>query len=103
MLVFAPGFVHQFPHAAPSATLAVVYLGVFPAAIAYVLSNYALARMPASLMTTFLYLSPVFAAVIAWFWLGEVPAVLTVVGGIVAILGVIIVQRWGQARERTSG
>jgi len=66
MLVFAPSFARQFQHAAPSATLAVVYLGIFPAAIAYVLSNYALARMPASLMTTFLYLSPVLAALIAW-------------------------------------
>ncbi|HEY5540407.1 MAG TPA: DMT family transporter [Coriobacteriia bacterium] len=100
MLVFAPGFVRQVQHAAPSATLAVVYLGIFPAAVAYVLSNYALARMPASLMTTFLYLSPVLAAFIAWVWLGEVPAVLTVIGGAVAIVGVIIVQTRGQAREK---
>ena len=99
MLVFAPSFARQFQHAAPSATLAVVYLGIFPAAIAYVLSNYALSRMPASLMTTFLYLSPVLAALIAWVWLGEVPALLTVVGGVVAIVGVIIVQTRGQARE----
>ena len=102
MLVFAPSFARQFSHAAPSATLAVVYLGIFPAAIAYVLSNYALARMPASLMTTFLYLSPVLAALIAWVWLGEVPALLTVVGGAVAIVGVIIVQTRGQAREKVS-
>ena len=47
MLVFLPGLIHQLPYAAPAATLAVVYLGIFPAAIAYVLWNYALARMPA--------------------------------------------------------
>ena len=102
MLVFAPGLVRQMPHAAPSATLAVVYLGVFPAAIAYVLWNYALARMPASLLSTFLYLSPVLAMLIAWVWIGEVPAVLTVVGGLVAIGGVIIVQTMGQTPARAA-
>jgi drug/metabolite transporter (DMT)-like permease len=98
MLVFAPGLVGQAQHAASSATLSVIYLGVFPAAIAYVLSNYALARMPASLMTAFLYLSPVLAALIAWVWRGEVPTVLTAVGGVVVIAGVVVVQARGQAR-----
>lgn len=98
MLLFAPSFVQQFQHAATSATLAVVYLGIFPAAVAYVLSNYALSRMPATLMTTFLYISPVLAAAIAWVWLGEVPTLLTIVGGAIAIAGVIIVQTRGQAR-----
>jgi drug/metabolite transporter (DMT)-like permease len=102
MLIFAPSFARQLQTAAPSATLAVVYLGIFPAAVAYVLSNYALSRMPASLMTTFLYLSPVLAALIAWVWLGEVPGLLTVIGGAVAIVGVIIVQTRGQAREKTA-
>jgi drug/metabolite transporter (DMT)-like permease len=99
MLVFLPGLVSQLPTAAPSATLAVIYLGVFPAAIAYVLWSYALARMPASLLTSFLYLSPVLAMLIAWVWLGEVQQVLTLVGGAIAILGVVIVQSWGQARR----
>lgn len=95
MLAFTPSFVAQAQHAVPSATLSVIYLGVFPAAIAYVLSNYALARMPASIMTTFLYLSPVLAGAIAWMWRGEVPTALTVFGGIVVIAGVVVVQTWG--------
>jgi drug/metabolite transporter (DMT)-like permease len=95
MLVFAPTFVVQAQHAVPSATLSVIYLGIFPAAIAYVLSNYALARMPASIMTTFLYLSPVLAGLIAWLWRGEVPTALTVAGGVVVIAGVVVVQTWG--------
>ena len=101
MLVFAPGLVQQFPKADPSATLAVIYLGIFPAAIAYVLWSYALARMPASLLSSFLYVSPVLAMLIAWVWLGEVPTLLTILGGTVAIAGVVVVQTRGQARRDT--
>lgn len=99
MLAFAPGLARQLPDAAPSATFAVVYLGVFPAAIAYVLWSYALSRMPASLLSTFLYLSPVLAMLVAWFWIAEVPQPLTIVGGAVAIAGVIVVQTKGQPRS----
>ncbi|MCM2250099.1 MAG: DMT family transporter [Geothrix sp.] len=95
MLVFLPGLARQLPVAAPTATLAVVYLGIFPGAIAYVLWNLALSRMPASLLSSFLYLSPVLASFIAWVWLGELPTLLTLLGGAIAILGVILVQTKG--------
>jgi drug/metabolite transporter (DMT)-like permease len=82
----------------------VIYLGVFPSAIAYLLSNFALARLPACLQTAFLYLSPVLAALIAWAWRGEVPTVLTAVGGAVVIAGVVVVGRsQAQAKPRASG
>ena len=95
LFIFLPGLILQFRVAAPPATFAVIYLGIFPAAIAYVLWNYALARMPASLLSSFLYLSPVIASFIAWVWLGEIPALLTILGGAIAILGVILVQTKG--------
>jgi len=102
MLVFAPSLIAQIPQAAPSATLAIIYLGVFPAAVAYVLWSYALARMPASLLSTFLYLSPVLAMLIAWAWISEVPQALTIAGGLVAIAGVVLVQTKGQPRARAA-
>jgi len=99
LFVFLPGLLRQMPHAAPTATLGVIYLGVFPAALAYILWSYALSRMPASLLSSFLYLSPVLAIFIAWIWLDEIPGLLTLVGGGIAILGVILVQVKGKVRS----
>jgi drug/metabolite transporter (DMT)-like permease len=100
MLVFLPGLVSQMGAASAPATLAVIYLGVFPGAIAYVLWSYALARMPASLLSTFLYLSPALAILIAWIWIGEVPEALTLVGGALAVAGVVVVNTRGSGEQR---
>ncbi len=70
-----------------------VYLGLFPTAIAYVAYAYALSRMPASRTASFLYLVPALAFLIAWIWLGEVPPALSVVGGVVTLAGVLLVNR----------
>jgi drug/metabolite transporter (DMT)-like permease len=84
--------------AAPlSATLATVYLGVFPGAIAYVAWAQALAHLPASRAASFLYVVPVVALTIAWVWLGEIPSILALLGGVLVIAGVITVNRRGHA------
>lgn len=100
MLLWTPGLLRQAANAPLSATLSGVYLGVFPAAIAYLLWSYALSRMPASVLSAFLYLSPVLAIAIAFVWVHEVPSVVSLVGGAVAIGGVAIINSSGK-RART--
>ena len=71
-----------------------VYLGVFPTAIAYV--TYAFSRLPAARAASFLYVIPVMAYVIAW--LDEVPTLLSAVGGVVKLAGVLLVNVSGGQR-----
>lgn len=98
LLLFAPSLFAQMQAAPAAATTAGVYLGIFPGAIAYVLWGYGLSKMPASRVSAFLYLQPVNAALIAWWWLGEVPGVAVVAGGLLSIVGVVLVNTLGQHR-----
>jgi drug/metabolite transporter (DMT)-like permease len=96
LLVFAPDLLPQIQSAPPSATLAIIYLGIFPGAIGYACWSYVLARIPASIAASFLYLVPAFAIVIAWVWLGEKPSLITLGGGLLVICGVVIVNTYGK-------
>jgi drug/metabolite transporter (DMT)-like permease len=100
MLIFAPGLITQMAEANSEATWAVVYLGIFPGAVAYVLWSYALSRMPATALSTFLYFQPVNAIIIAWWWLGEIPAPLALAGGLISLAGVAVVNTRGTAADR---
>jgi drug/metabolite transporter (DMT)-like permease len=91
LLPFAGRLIDAMRVAHSSATWAGIYLGVFPAALAYVTWAYVLSHAPASRAASCLYLIPALSFVFAWWWLGEVPQERTIVGGAMAIVGVILV------------
>lgn len=93
LLPFAAGLPATLAAAPLEATLAVVFLGVGPAAIAYVTWSVALARLPASRAASFQYLTPAVALMVAWLWLGEQPHPIAFLGGLLAIGGVVLA-RW---------
>jgi len=99
LLVFTPGLIEEVTNAPIEATIATIYLGIFPSAVAYVTWSYALSRAPASIVASFLYLQPVFAVIIAWIWLNEIPALISMIGGVVTILGVFLFNKYGLSSD----
>ncbi len=89
--VFLPDLIHDVQHTSFKATTVVIYLALFPGIIGYSTWGYALSQIPAARAASFLYAMPIFATFIGWVWLGEVPAMMALVGGFVALSGVWIV------------
>jgi drug/metabolite transporter (DMT)-like permease len=93
LLPFAGQLARTIAIAPPSATLSVLYLGVFPAALGYVGWSIVLARMEVARATTLLYLIPPVAALLGWTFLDEDLGIGAAVGGLVTIAGVALVSR----------
>jgi len=68
----------------------VVYLGIFPTAIAFSTWAYALSHTAAGRLGSLTYLAPAIAIAIGWLLLGEAPAPAAFLGGAIAIGGVIV-------------
>jgi drug/metabolite transporter (DMT)-like permease len=92
-LPFAGSLVGAVRHAPVSATLGVVYLGVFPTAIAFTTWAFALARMSAARLGATTYVVPALVVGLSWLTLGEVPSLLTLAGGVLCLLGVAVARR----------
>jgi drug/metabolite transporter (DMT)-like permease len=100
MLPFGGGLVAELKKAAIGDTLAVVYLGVFPAALAYVTWAIVLQSMPAARASSVLFIVPVVAFIVGWIWLGEAPTAVDVAGGALAMGGVLLVNTLGRKARR---
>jgi drug/metabolite transporter (DMT)-like permease len=90
---FLPQLVRDF-RAAPAGGIGwLVFLGVFPTSIAFTTWAYALARGSAGRLAATAYLVPPIAIVLSWLILGEVPALVAVLGGALCLVGVYIARR----------
>jgi drug/metabolite transporter (DMT)-like permease len=89
-LPFAGRLVEEAADAPVPATLNMVYLGVFPTALAFTTWAYALARTTASRMGATTYAVPALVVLMSWLALGEVPGPLTLVGGVLCLAGVAV-------------
>ncbi|MCM1970636.1 DMT family transporter [Streptomyces sp. ZAF1911] len=89
-LPFVGQLVDQLPGAPLAAVLNMLYLGLFPTALAFTTWTYALSRTTAGKMGATTYAVPAVVVLIAWIALDEVPAALTLLGGAVCLAGVAV-------------
>lgn len=95
-LPFLPQLVGELGIAPFSAVGWLVYLGVFPTAIAFTTWAFALNRTTAGRLGSTTYLVPPVAILLAWLMLSEVPPVLALAGGALCIGGVIVARSRGR-------
>jgi len=87
MMIFAPALLREFSVAQPQATWAVIYLGIFPAALAYLAWSYVLQALSASNACMYLYSMPVISSMLGLIILHEQPSKLSLCGGFLALVG----------------
>lgn len=89
-LPFAGQLVDQAQDAPVSSLLWIVYLGVFPTAIAFTTYAYALRHMSASSLGITTYLVPPLTIVMGLVFLDEAPPAMAYAGGVLALVGVAV-------------
>ncbi len=97
LLPFGSGLVAKLPLVPPAQVAVAVYLGIGPTVLGYLCWNWALSRAPAAKVTSFLYVQPLLASLVAWAWLGQTLTPLAIAGGVLAIGGVVLAVRGPRA------
>lgn len=90
MLFFLPHMIRELPKAPWESTAAAIYLGIFPAALAYALWNYALSKASGR-ASGYLYAMPLIATVLGMIILKEYPQPIELTGGLITLLGAITI------------
>jgi len=101
LCLYFPQMLHDLPQASAQGTLAAIYLGIFPGAVAYTLWNYALSRTHAGRASGYLYTMPLITALLGAIILQEYPEPLELFGGLITLAGAVYIHfAYKQMRSR---
>lgn len=94
MAPFAPFVLRGFDWSAPglSGWLGLLYLSLMTSVVSFTLWTWSLRFLEASRVAVFANLQPAMTALLAWWFMAEVPSLEVVLGGLLVILGVTIAQ-----------
>ncbi len=91
MIFWAPSTIKQFHYVPWNITGWVIFIGVFPAAIAYALWSYGVAQLSVNESISYMYTIPFIVLIMGWVFLHNWPDTITLSGGLIALSGVFIV------------
>jgi len=101
-LPFGLGLPHALVSAPLSRMAALLWLGLAPTFLGYLTWNMAIHRASVSKVSSFIYFSTPIALLIGWLWLGERPGWVTLIGGAIAVVGVVLTNTRGRASKRST-
>lgn len=70
--------------------LSVIYLGIFPAVVAYFCWSYVLSKLDASNASVYLFLVPIVTLLMGYLWMNEIPSTIAIVGGMITVSGILL-------------
>ncbi|THV37007.1 DMT family transporter [Glycomyces buryatensis] len=98
-LPFAPALFSELDAAPSAAGLHVLYLGLFPTALGFLTWSYALKFTTAGKMGATTYVVPAIVVLMSWIYLGEVPGLGALAGGVLCLAGVAISRSRSKAKR----
>ncbi len=99
LFIYFPDLMVELPKADYQSTMVVIYMGIFPAALAYLAWGYVLKRVNASKAAITLYALPFASTLLGFILLQETPSLISMVGGVIALLGAVLAN---QAQDKSS-
>lgn len=91
LLFFSGSLFQDLKSASPAAISSVIYLGVFPGVVSYLVWSKLLSKYSITNISTVFYIVPFFAILFAFVILKEIPSLISIVGGVIALSGVVVV------------
>jgi drug/metabolite transporter (DMT)-like permease len=93
LLPYLPALLTELATASAATAGGIVFLGVFPTAVAFLTWGYALSRTTAGRLAAATYAVPPIVVLLSWTLLGEIPAPLALAGGVLCLAGVVVATR----------
>ena len=90
---FLPEGYLQLKHAELRDIISILYLGIFPAAIAYTGWAFAIKHLRFSSVITIVYIQPLIVIIMQWVVFKQAPLLLAIFGGVISTLGALFVSK----------
>lgn len=100
LTMFFPKLILELQQAERITTWAVVYMGIFPAAIAYLAWSYALKHLTASAVSVSLYALPLVSTFLGYLMLNEQPSQISLMGSLITLFGAYLANRYQHLEGR---